>query len=131
MTILLPRRPLSRMSRRRFLATAAASTVSAIAVPYLSRAADRPLVTHGVASGDVGTEGGVVWARTDRPAQMLVEVSTTESFSTARKLPPIAGRSWPTCRKTCNAPARNSAPPEHCEKQRPVISSSHKLFRSV
>ena len=90
MTILLPRRPLSRMSRRRFLATAAASTVSAIAMPYLSRAADRPGVTHGVASGDVGTEGGVVWARTDRPAQMLVEVSTTESFSTARKLPPIA-----------------------------------------
>jgi len=90
MTILLPRRPLSRMSRRRFLATAAASTVSAIAMPYLSRAADRPGVTHGVASGDVGNEGGVVWARTDRPAQMLVEVSTTESFSTARKLPPIA-----------------------------------------
>jgi len=90
MTILLPRRPLSRMSRRRFLATAAASTVSAIAMPYLSRAADRPALTHGVASGDVGTEGGVVWARADRPAQMLVEVSTTESFSTARKLPPIA-----------------------------------------
>jgi len=90
MTILLPRRPLSRMSRRRFLATAAASTVSAIAMPYLSRAADRPGVTHGVASGDVGTEGGVVWARTDRPAQMLVEVSTTESFANARKLPPIA-----------------------------------------
>ena len=90
MTILLPRRPLSRMSRRRFLATAAASTVSAIAMPYLSRAADRPGVTHGVASGDVGTEGGVVWARTDRPAQMLVEVSTTESFSNARRLPPIA-----------------------------------------
>ena len=90
MTILLPRRPLSRMSRRRFLATAAASTVSAIAMPYLSRAADRPALTHGGASGDVGTEGGVVWARTDRPAQMLVEVSTTESFSTARKLPPIA-----------------------------------------
>src|SRR5262249_33754021 len=74
----------------RCLASGGASTVSAIAMPYLSRAADRPAVTHGVASGDVGTEGGVVWARTDRPGQMLVEVSTTESFSNARKLPPIA-----------------------------------------
>jgi alkaline phosphatase D len=59
-------------------------------MPYLSRAADRPVVTHGVQSGDVGADGGVVWARTNRPAQMLVEVSTSESFANLRKLPPIA-----------------------------------------
>ena len=59
-------------------------------MPYLSRAADRPIVTHGVQSGDVGTDGGVVWARADRPSQMMVEVATTESFSHARILPPIA-----------------------------------------
>ncbi len=41
-------------------------------------------------SGDVSTDGGVVWARTDRPSQMLVEVSTTESFAKFRALPPIA-----------------------------------------
>jgi len=50
----------------------------------------RPAVTHGVQSGDVGTDGGVVWARTDRPSQMMVEVATTESFNNARALPPIA-----------------------------------------
>jgi alkaline phosphatase D len=78
----------SGLSRRRFLATAAAAA-TAVAMPHLSRAADRPMVTHGVQSGDVGADGGVVWARADRASQMLVEVSTTESFSNARALPPI------------------------------------------
>ena len=77
-----------RLSRRRFLSSAAAGA-GVIAMPYLSRAADRPLITHGVQSGDVGTDGGVVWARADRPSQMMVEVSTTESFKAARALPPI------------------------------------------
>lgn len=79
-----------RFSRRRFLSTAVTTSAGVLAMPYLSRAADRPVVSHGVQSGDVGTDGGVVWARADRPAQMLVEVSTTESFSNARALPPIA-----------------------------------------
>src|ERR1700744_4085587 len=89
MTLLLPRSHLRPLSRRRFLSTAAAAGVSTIAMPYLSRAADRPAVTHGVQSGDVSTDGGVVWARADRPSQMLVEVSTTESFRDARAWPPI------------------------------------------
>lgn len=78
MTIRIPRRQLHGLSRRRFLTTAAATGLSTLAMPYLSRAADRPVITHGVQSGDVGADGGVVWARTDRPAQMLVEVSTSE-----------------------------------------------------
>lgn len=78
-----------KFSRRRFLTTSAGA-LGAIAMPHLSRAADRPAVTHGVQSGDVTVDGGVVWARTDRPAQMLVEVATTESFKDARALPPIA-----------------------------------------
>ena len=55
-----------------------------IAKPYLSRAADRPVVTHGVQSGDVSVDSGVVWARADRPSRMLVEIATTESFKTIR-----------------------------------------------
>ena len=81
------------LSRRRFLSTtmtAGAGAIGTIAMPSLSRAADRPEITHGIQSGDVGTESGVVWARADRPAQMLVEVATTESFGNARALPPIA-----------------------------------------
>ena len=79
-----------RISRRRFLSTTGSGAIGALAMPYLSRAADRPLITHGVQSGDVGADGGVVWARADRPAQMMVEVATTESFANAKALPPTA-----------------------------------------
>src|SRR6202042_1704598 len=77
------------ISRRRLIQYGAA-TAGLIATPRLSPAAHRPAVTHGVQSGDVSADGGVVWARADRPSQMLVEVSTTESFKDARLLPPIA-----------------------------------------
>ncbi|HEY2134959.1 MAG TPA: alkaline phosphatase D family protein [Xanthobacteraceae bacterium] len=81
-------RPSRRPSRRRFLATAGAATgftaLSGIARPYISRAADRPLITHGVQSGDVSLDSGIVWARTDRQARMLVEVATTDSFRDPR-----------------------------------------------
>src|ERR1700732_5454653 len=93
MTMKIPRSLSRRISRRRFISTVAATGTGALgtlAMPYLSRAADRPIITHGVQSGDVGTDGGVVWSRADRPSQMMVEVSTTESFSKARALPPIA-----------------------------------------
>jgi alkaline phosphatase D len=83
-------RPVSRsLSRRRLLLTVAASTavtaVGGIARPYLSRAADRPLITHGVQSGDVSADGAVIWSRTDRPARMLVEVATSDSFKTIQR----------------------------------------------
>ncbi|MFZ2157626.1 MAG: PhoD-like phosphatase N-terminal domain-containing protein, partial [Bradyrhizobium sp.] len=93
MTTEIPRKILRGISRRLFLSGAAATGAGAlgtIAMPYLSRAADRPQITHGVQSGDVGIDGGVVWSRADRPSQMMVEVSTTESFGHARALPPIA-----------------------------------------
>jgi alkaline phosphatase D len=89
MTIEIPRRVFRKLSRRRFL-SAGAGAVGVMAMPNLSRAADRPQIAHGVQSGDIGTEGGMVWARADRPSQMLVEVATTESFRNARVLPPIA-----------------------------------------
>ena len=76
------------MTRRRFFIGAASSaatmTTGALAKPYLSRAPDRPVMTHGIQSGDVSMEGGVVWARADRPARMLVDISTTDSFRTIR-----------------------------------------------
>src|ERR1700749_1199933 len=90
MTIKISRFASRGLSRRRFLSTAAATGFSTLAMPYLSRAADRPRISHGVQSGDVGADGGVVLARADRPSQMLVEVATTESFAKARVLPPIA-----------------------------------------
>ncbi|MEO0359793.1 MAG: alkaline phosphatase, partial [Pseudomonadota bacterium] len=62
-------------SRRRFLSSAAALPV-ALAAPGLSRAASRPTITHGVQTGDVAHDGAVIWARADRPSNMLVEWST-------------------------------------------------------
>ena len=73
------------LTRREFLRTSLSSaTLTAAGVlarPCLSRAADRPCITHGLQSGDVSVDSGVVWARCDRPARMLVEVATTESFA--------------------------------------------------
>ncbi len=76
------------LTRRRFLstagATAAVSVLGGIAKPSLSRASDRPIITHGIQSGDVSVDSGIVWARADRAARMLVEVATTDGFKTIR-----------------------------------------------
>ena len=72
-----------RVSRRRVLQALGSSLAvsGGLCRPCLSRAADRPALTHGVQSGDVSAGSGMVWARSDRPARMLVEYSTTESFA--------------------------------------------------
>lgn len=77
--------PLFHPSRRAVLAggTAFAAT---LAMPAISRASARPIFSHGVQSGDVDTTSGMVWTRTDRPARVMMEVSTTESFDNARRL---------------------------------------------
>lgn len=90
MTLRVNRFGLRGISRRRFLAGTGAAAIGTLAMPYLSRAADRPVITSGLQSGDVGADSGVVWARADRPSQMMVEVATTESFANARALPPVA-----------------------------------------
>jgi alkaline phosphatase D len=82
MTICI-RRPLT---RRRFLASAAAAAAGGgIARPFVSRAADRPGISHGVQSGDVSVDSANVWARADRPSRLLVDWATTESFKDSRR----------------------------------------------
>jgi alkaline phosphatase D len=74
------------LTRRRLLARSASTIALAglggLVRPYLSRAADRPQIVCGIASGDVSAGSAVVWARADRPARMEVECSTIESFAT-------------------------------------------------
>jgi len=84
------RTPSASLSRRRFLAGTAATGIVAVAAPRISRAAARPLVTHGVQSGDVGFDRAVLWSRTDRAANAVFEWSVTESFKDAHALPKIA-----------------------------------------
>jgi alkaline phosphatase D len=72
-----------RIDRRTLLRTAAA--VGAFAAPGLVRA-DRPVLTHGVQSGDVVRGSGLVWTRADRPSRMIVEVSDDPGFAHARRV---------------------------------------------
>jgi alkaline phosphatase D len=64
------------LSRRALLksagASAALTAIGGIARPSLSFAPDRAQITHGIQSGDISSDSGVVWARADRPSRMLV-----------------------------------------------------------
>src|SRR5262245_21595904 len=77
-----------RVARRRFLATAAGLLASGpILIPAFARAEnDRPRVEQGVASGDVHGDSAIVWSRTDRPARMLLEWSSTDKFQDVVKV---------------------------------------------
>ena len=72
------------LNRRQLLvrsaATCAVAGLGSVARPYLSRAADRPLITSGIQSGDVSAHSAVIWARADRAARMQVECSLLENF---------------------------------------------------
>lgn len=76
------------LSRRRFLA-AGTTALTTLAMPGILRAGQAPQFTHGVQSGDVSAQGGMIWTRTDRPAKVMMEVATTESFADARALAPL------------------------------------------
>ena len=75
---------LIRPTRRAVLASGTAFAAM-LAAPSISRANARPVFTHGVQSGDVDASSGMIWTRTDRPARVMMEVSTTESFANARR----------------------------------------------
>ncbi|HKR48154.1 MAG TPA: alkaline phosphatase D family protein [Pseudonocardiaceae bacterium] len=58
---------------------------AAAAGPALLRA-DRPVLTHGVQSGDVLERSGLVWARADRPSRLFIEVSTRPDLNDAYRI---------------------------------------------
>ncbi|MEK1891318.1 MAG: alkaline phosphatase [Phyllobacterium sp.] len=79
-------------TRRNFLVSTGAfalTAVSGLALPAISRAASRPVFTHGIQSGDVDSSAGMIWTRADRPSRIGIEVSTTESFADPVRLPPL------------------------------------------
>ena len=74
-------------SRRAFLSAGLTWAGGLAAAPSLiTRAAARPGLPHGTSSGDVTRDRAVVWSCTDRPARMLVEWSTTESFRNVQRV---------------------------------------------
>ncbi|MER6796954.1 PhoD-like phosphatase N-terminal domain-containing protein, partial [Amycolatopsis mediterranei] len=52
------------------------------AVPLVRR--DRPVLTHGVQSGDVTPGSAIVWSRADRPSRLVVEIARDPSSRHAR-----------------------------------------------
>ncbi|MUZ61847.1 alkaline phosphatase D family protein [Agrobacterium vitis] len=77
------------LSRRSFLLGTSAAGLAAgsgLALPFYARAADRPVFTHGVQSGDVDLNSGMIWTRVDRPSRIMMEYSTTESFANPVRL---------------------------------------------
>ncbi|WP_230374216.1 alkaline phosphatase D family protein [Pontivivens ytuae] len=80
--------PSIKLTRRQTLA-AGAAFVGTLAMPGLSRAQTRPVITHGLQSGDIAHDGAMIWARADREAKMLVEWSTTEGFDIVHAVQPL------------------------------------------
>lgn len=77
----------SMRSRRAFLSTGLKWAGGlAVAPGLITQDAARPAVTAGASTGDVTRDRALVWSRTDRPARMLVEWSTTESFRDPRRI---------------------------------------------
>lgn len=52
---------------------------------FAQSAAERPRLPQGVQAGDIGSDGVTIWSRADRPARMIVEHSTTETFADATR----------------------------------------------
>jgi alkaline phosphatase D len=85
---------MTEQTRRSLLKTGAATAgalaaglltpIGAQAAPLVRR--DRPVLTHGVQSGDVTADSAIVWTRADRPSRMVVEIARDPSFKNARTL---------------------------------------------
>ncbi|MFI6938928.1 alkaline phosphatase D family protein [Streptomyces sp. NPDC050418] len=75
---------------RRSVLRGSLAASAALALPTLGAApalalSGRPSADWGVQSGDVTTDSGLVWVRSDRPARMIVETSATESFHRTKR----------------------------------------------
>jgi alkaline phosphatase D len=78
--------------------TGASAVAASLVLPSTAFAAaplvrgGRPVLTHGVQSGDVTPGSAIVWSRADRPARLVVEIARDPSFRHARRVPgPLVG----------------------------------------
>ncbi len=76
-------------SRRKFLKNTGASLLAStsLTAPSISRAASRPQLNTGCASGDVTNANAVLWTRTDRPAQLRVTFADNPEFKNSLTYP--------------------------------------------
>ena len=80
-------------TRRRVLGSAAAAALGTAAAPLVRGgeaaaliATDRPMLTHGVQSGEAVGGSANLWTRADRAGRMLVEISSRPDFRHAVRL---------------------------------------------
>jgi len=65
------------LTRRELVKAGAAGAVVAV-VPAARAPAhvpSRPVLTHGIQSGDVTADSAIVWARADRPSRIIVKLN--------------------------------------------------------
>lgn len=87
-----------KLNRRQFLLNSAMTGSGIIATNFLAKSGfaqapgiitsdkERPSIPYGVASGDIDGNRAVIWSRSDRPAQMIVEYSHYESFRNVQRV---------------------------------------------
>jgi alkaline phosphatase D len=71
------------MRRRDFLCT---SAIAALFPAIIRQEKNIPTIPYGVQCGDLAPGKAVIWSRCDRPARMIVEYATTESFRNPRRV---------------------------------------------
>ncbi|MFP5273082.1 hypothetical protein [Coleofasciculus sp.] len=88
------------ITRRRFLVTSALTSGGLMSANLLSKSGYdqsnapgmitsekmRPQIPYGVASGDVSSEHGVIWSKSDRASQMIVDYDTSASFRNPQRV---------------------------------------------
>jgi alkaline phosphatase D len=77
-------------SRRSFVSLLSGAAAGTLVAPRRAPAlvtseGARPAAPYAAAVGDVSGDRAIVWSRSDRPARMLVEWSTRESFADVRR----------------------------------------------
>jgi alkaline phosphatase D len=77
---------MTKLNRRRVLTAATLAAALPTRIFAQTSEAARPRLLQGVQSGDVMTDGAVVWSRADRPARMYVDYSTTERFADPKRI---------------------------------------------
>ncbi|MEO0842622.1 MAG: alkaline phosphatase D family protein [Cyanobacteria bacterium J06643_5] len=88
----------SNLSRRRFLIGGTIATSGIISTKFLQNKSFaqapgiitsdkmRPKIPYGVASGDIDANSAVIWSRSDKPARMIVDYATNQSFENAKRV---------------------------------------------
>ena len=75
-----------RIDRRTFLDRSLGLGAAMLAPAIVRAQSSKPAIPCGIGAGDVNGGRAIIWSRTDRPARLVVEYATTESFRDPRRV---------------------------------------------